>query len=284
MIERIKGKAKELLQNKVVDCVIGYERATDGINARPLFAYSPEEINRFIFDKTCVHNLSKYLLDRRNKTTGIVVKPCDSRAINVLLNEKQLERNKVFIIGVVCGGVVKTNWGVANNELEWRCQKCRQHTPPVYDYLVGDPIPEDTSPSSYEDLSELELKTPDKRWEYWQQHFNRCIRCYGCRQVCPGCYCIECFADRLDPMWVGIRIAPSENRVWHTIRAYHLASRCIDCGECERVCPVNIPLMKLNHRFEKEVLQSFRFMAGMDSQIQPPFLTFKKEDSLDVLK
>jgi ferredoxin len=266
-----------------VECVIGYERATDGIGARPLFVYEPEEADRLIFDSTCVHNLVKYLLNRKDRATAVVVKPCDSRAINLLVSENQIKRDKVFVIGVVCQGVVQVKWNQPSETLQSRCQSCPQHTPVVYDFLVGEPVAEQPlAAEPYADVAEIESKPALERLHFWQEHFSRCIRCYACRQVCPGCYCVECFVERLDPLWVGIRIAPSENNVWNTIRAFHLAGRCIGCGECERVCPMNLPLMLVNRKLEKEVWELFRFQAGMSADTPPPLLTFKKDEKIGI--
>jgi len=80
---------------------------------------------------------------------------------------------------------------------------------------------------------------------------------------------------------VGIRIAPEENELWQTIRSFHLAGRCIGCNECERVCPVDIPLSLLNRKLEKDVKELFAFQAGLDPEEQPPFATFKKEEKLE---
>lgn len=281
--QQIRDKAKELLDSGAVECVIGYERATDGVNARPLFAYEPEELDKLIFDQTCTHNLVKYLLNKKDQATAVVVKPCDSKALNLLLNEKQIQREKVFIIGVVCPGIVETKWNQVSQTLQARCQLCRQHTPLIYDFLVGEPPVEELPPAEpYADVAEIEAKSKAERQALWSEQFNHCIRCYACRQVCPGCYCSECFVEQLDPLWVGIKIAPSENQVWQTIRAFHLAGRCIGCNECERVCPMNIPLSLLNRKLEKEVQELFEFQAGLSAEAVPPFATFKKEEKLGV--
>ncbi len=280
--QQIGEKARELLSSGVVECVIGYERATDGVTARPLFVYGVEDVDRLIFDDTCIHNLTRYLLNRRDKNTAVVAKPCDSRAINLLLNEKQIEREKVFIIGVACQGVVETRWNQAGETLQARCQLCSQHTPVVYDFLVGEAPPEQPPPEAYADVLEMEARSAAEREAFWQEQFDRCIRCYACRQVCPGCYCSECFVEQLDPLWVGIRIAPAENQIWNTIRAFHLVGRCIGCNECERVCPLNIPLSLLNRKLEKEVWELFGFQAGMSAEAVPPFATFEKEEKLGI--
>ena len=128
-----------------------------------------------------------------------------------------------------------------------------------------------------------EAESLEERRSFWMSQFVRCIRCYACRQACPGCYCFaQCFVEQLDPQWVGIRISPGENEVWHTIRAFHLAGRCISCNECERVCPVDIPLSLLNRKLEKEVLQLFGFRTGMSADAVPPFATFNKEEKLGI--
>ena len=109
LVKQIRGKARNLLEEGAVEGVIGYERASDGVTSRPLFVYDPSDTEQFIFDETCAHNLVKYLLNKKGKKMAVVVKPCDSRAINLLLNEGQIERDRVFIIGVGCPGMVETD-------------------------------------------------------------------------------------------------------------------------------------------------------------------------------
>lgn len=277
--QQIQEKAKELLESKAVECVIGYERASDSVTARPLFAYEPGEVDKLMFDHTCTHNLVRYLLNKKDNKIAIVVKGCDSKALNLLLNEKQIQRDEIFVIGVVCPGIAETKWNQVGEKLQLRCQLCRQHTPLIYDFLIGEPLEEPPAISeTFSDVAEMEAKSTKEKHDFWTDNLSRCIRCYACRQVCPGCYCSECFADQLDPPWVGIRIAPSQNRMWQSIRSFHLAGRCISCNECERVCPVNIPLSLLNRKLEKEVKELFDFQAGLSAEVVPPFATFKKEE------
>ncbi|MGQ9546472.1 MAG: 4Fe-4S binding protein [Dehalococcoidia bacterium] len=278
LLQQIRDKARSLLEDGTVEGVIGYERAGDGITARPFFAYSPSDSERLIFDETCTHNLVKYLLGKKSRKMAVVVKPCDSRAVNLLLNERQIERDKVFIIGVTCPGVVETSWNQKSERLQPRCRSCQLTKPLVYDALVVTETARQAEKETYPDILEAEARSVGTRREFWREQFSRCIRCYACRQVCPGCYCPVCFAERLEPLWVGIRIAPEENTLWQTMRSFHLAGRCIGCNECERVCPVDIPLSLLNRKLEKDVKQLFAFQAGLDPEESPPFATFKKEE------
>ncbi len=284
LIQQIRDKARNLLQEGTVEGVIGYERAGDGLTSRPFFAYDSSAVERLVFDETCTHNLVKYLLNKKGKRMAVVVKPCDSRAINLLLNEKQVERDRVFIIGVSCPGVVETNWSHKGETLQARCRSCQLTKPLVYDVLLGREMLRKAEEETYFDIREAEAESVATRREFWQEQFSRCIRCYACRQVCPGCYCPVCFAERLEPLWVGIRIAPEENTLWQTVRTFHLAGRCIGCNECERVCPVDIPLSLLNRKLEKDVKKLFAFQAGLDPEEPPPFATFKKEEMLEFEK
>jgi ferredoxin len=67
-------------------------------------------------------------------------------------------------------------------------------------------------------------------------------------------------------------IEVNEKRAFHLGRAYHLAGRCIGCDECERVCPVGIPISLLNRMLADEMAASFDHHAGYT--IAPsPFIT-----------
>ncbi len=272
LTEEVRRIARELLQSGQVTRVIGYEEGKRGA-VRPLVARTVEEAGRLVFDERCVHNLALYLLDCKPHdnapwpAVAVVLKPCDARALNVLSLEHQVDRGQVYVIGVACGGVGKAP-----------CAACPDRVPPTYDVLVGEPPGESPAPTEPDPLAQLEALTPGERRAFWSQQWARCIRCYACRQVCPMCYCEVCIAEKLDPAWESIAIAPPENEFYHVLRAYHLTGRCIECGECERVCPMGIPVYLYQRYVAGEVQRTFAFRAGMDAETPAPFMTFCKEE------
>jgi len=291
----IRDKARELLASGQVSCVIGYERGTRG-RARPAFIYGPEEIGRLIWSPECTHNLVTYLRqklhpgkdghkDGQGKPVAIVVKPCDSRAINVLLAENQFNREQVHVIGVVCDGIHEASQGITSGPvtpldqahqpiLQSRCRECADRVPVVYDTLVGEAPKTRSQPAV--DLSpallQLQNMSPNQRLEYWLSQFDRCIRCYACRQVCPMCDCPTCLFERDDSLWTGMGIGLNEKRTFHLGRAFHLAGRCIGCNECERVCPMEIPISLLNMYLAQEVKNAFGYRPGL-VPTPSPFVT-----------
>ncbi len=270
MQDQIRAHARELLSGHQVQCVIGYERGTHG-QARPAFIYHAEDADRLIWDQSCTHNLVTYLHDKKKPRrrgeepphVGIVVKPCDSRALNVLLSEGQIERERIYVIGVACEGITNSD-----GQLQARCSRCGERTPVVYDVLVGEP-PQVEVHDDFADVAELERMSPQERLAFWLKQYDRCIRCYACRQVCPGCYCTVCMFERDDSLWTGMAINVKEKEAFHLGRAYHLAARCVECNECERVCPMELPLSLLNRKLAQEVREMFGFRAGIEPVKSP---------------
>lgn len=239
---------------------------------------------------------------------GLIVKGCDSRAVVQIIQEKGLKREDVVLIGVPCPGIIdpkKINAKFPNqmknvdvNEdgekflikvdgathnipkdeiLFEKCKHCENPNPVIYDILIGKEV-QTLKKENYDDIKSLEKKSLKEKWEYWEKQFEKCIRCYACRNACPMCYCKECMVDQLSPQWIRRSVNLSENTVWNIMRAYHLAGRCIGCGECERACPMDIPLTKLNKKIERDVKEMFDYMPGMDAEEKPLLAMFKPDD------
>jgi Fe-S oxidoreductase len=149
----------------------------------------------------------------------------------------------------------------------------------VYDLVMGE-VPRAIGREDYSDVARLERMSPAEKLAFWTEAFDRCIRCYACRQVCPACYCPECVAEQLEPPWMSIAIDVPQKQFFHVMRAYHLAGRCSSCNACEEACPMGIPLSLLNRKIAREVQALFDYKTGQDTETIPPLATFRKEEEL----
>ena len=285
----LREEAGKLLTAGAVEMVIGYGRGHGGDGARPLFAKSPGDADGLIFNDSCVHNLATYLsrepcrqIMLRGGKVGVVAKGCDARAIVVLLQEGQISRDRVHIIGMVCSGVRRA--GAQDDEKAFKCRNCGVRTPPVYDTLVGDPpgaVALDGDP--LEDVREIASLSRRERWDFWTEHLSRCIKCYACREACPMCYCETCITERSEPQWIDRASHLRGALAYHLIRAMHLAGRCVSCGECGRACPMDIPVDLISRYLAAEVEEAFDYRTGMDPDQTPVFRTYGEDDPGDFI-
>ncbi len=262
-------KARRLLADGLAKVIIGYERLSDGRIA-PAFVTRPEDCERLVFDEQCYANLTNYLIKPEVREIGraaIVSKGCDNRAINVLIREARLKREEIYVLGVECPGMDKAI-----------CAWCDQKSPVTYDDFIpaASPPPPPNPPAD-----PLEAMTPEERWNYWMAEFSRCIRCYACRQVCPICHCKRCLAEKNQPQLIDSSPHPRGNLVWNLTRAFHMVGRCVECGECERACPMGIPLHRLSHSMRQLVREGFEFVPGMDTETPPPLGDYREDDKED---
>lgn len=281
LVRPLREEARRLLAEKRVHCVIAYESGPGG-RIRPAFLYEPPDAERLIWGPECVHNLTVYLHNKKKPRrrgeepprVGIVVKPCDSRTLNVLFAERQIERERVFAIGVACEGLV----GKDGRPMT-KCGRCTDRVPVVYDILLGEPPSVEPAPDDWSDLAPIEAMTPRERLAFWLWEFDRCIRCYACRQVCPGCYCPTCAFERDDGLWADMGIEVPQKLIFHLGRAFHLAGRCGECDECERVCPMGLPLSLLNRRLVREIETLYGYRAGREEALTPLLFELGSEGS-----
>jgi len=127
-----------------------------------------------------------------------------------------------------------------------------------------------------EELAKLKEMDMDKRFEYWTQHFSQCIKCYGCRDACPLCYCTHCVLEADRGMVSGGEIPP--HIMFPMIRIAHVMDSCVNCGQCQDVCPMEVPLARLIFMLNKELGGIFRYTPGMDPEAIPPLRTIIDEE------
>jgi NAD-dependent dihydropyrimidine dehydrogenase PreA subunit len=276
IIEELRDHAGNLLESGRVGCVIGYELGWRG-KIRPVFIQDAEKVNRLVWNDRCVHNLVRYIkeqLDQTKHRVAVVVKPCDSKTINVLLAENRFVRDEVHVIGIACGGMVEETSanGDQHVALQTRCVNCDFAKPVLFDELIGNPAERHAGRKGDDKgvgFSWLEDASARQRMDFWLRQFDRCIRCYACRQACPICDCPTCLFEREDSLWVGSRAETREKRTFHLGRAYHLAGRCVGCNECERVCPMEIPIGLLNEHLAQEMEAGYQHRAGYEQVLSP---------------
>jgi formate dehydrogenase subunit beta len=314
MQDKLREIVGQLLDGEDMAYFIGYGEGAEGHRVVPCFVADKSEAEKLVWGPLCVQNLSKYVLrgkDLEGKV-GVLVKGCDARAIVELVKQNQIDRERVVVVGVPCQGQVDLRklgrvLGPAveqvscvedagdeflvtvGNEpqriakkdvLPDKCFHCRHPVAFDYDFTLGDVVPFEIEAEEpeYAAVEELEGLPLEERRAFWQKQFGRCIRCNACREVCYACYCEECLFDRNVPRWLDRPALLPENELYHLIRAVHLAGRCIDCGECERVCPMNIPLSRLYKKVQKDVAELFDYEAGMETESVPPLVNIELDD------
>lgn len=146
------------------------------------------------------------------------------------------------------------------------------------EYLSKNPQP---SIGVEEELAAVMKMNSSDRWKYWMEKFQACTKCYACRAVCPMCYCASCTTECNNPQWIPVAPSPLGNLEWNIMRAMHLAGRCVGCGECDTVCPVNIPLNIINQSLTNKISDAF---GVDDGKTKYALNTFKPEEKVDFIK
>ncbi|MDD2734010.1 MAG: 4Fe-4S dicluster domain-containing protein [Desulfuromonadaceae bacterium] len=291
----IQTEAQRILAAGLVTAIVGYAASRRNGSTQPIIVTDAAAAEKLIFTPASVNNLALYLTKAKKEIPkkgkiGIVVKGCDLKAIVGLMGEAQLKRNDLYLIGVPCAGVlastVQPSTALTADTIASKCTECDARLPSDCDYVPNVQLP--TQPQlagKYAvEIARLEALTPAERWAYWKEQFAKCIKCYACRQVCPFCFCEQCLCDRNKPQMVDTTPRPAGNTAWHIVRAMHLAGRCAGCAECERVCPMDIPLNLLNRKMAKELKELYDYEAGFEVNDKGPLTTYTDKDDQSFIK
>ena len=110
VIDIMKKRAIQLLNEGVVDRVLGWKAGEFDYDQSPAVFSSVESLDGLVYDSFSGPNLSKYLIEETKKDGKILafLKPCDTYSFNQLIKEHRIDRSKVYVIGVECGGKVDT--------------------------------------------------------------------------------------------------------------------------------------------------------------------------------
>ncbi len=315
-LDELKEQIRRALPD--LDMVIGWEQGFDAMHATPLFIRTEKDVDRLIWSPLCVHSLGTYLTGITRtptaKKVGLVVKGCDSRAIVQLTQERMIPRENIVLFGLGCTGcldIVRLS-----NQLEKdgkyaedmrgvsvcgdsvdvvldgesvqypfddvcleKCLTCRFPNALETEHFAGEQVPVNPRRDKVPSLEAFEALSLEERFTFWQEQMRRCVRCYACRNTCPMCVCRDhCISTSRNPHWVSQEASASENFMFQMIHTLHLAGRCIECGECQRACPVELPIMLLRHTMAHAVRDAFGYESGTDSEATPPLLTYKIDE------
>lgn len=305
-------RASELLSDGTADRVLGWKAGELDYDITPAVFNSSEELEKdFVWGDFCGANFSKYLIKETQKGEGkvlVFLKPCDTYSFNQLLTEHRFDREKVYAVGIPCDGMldvtkiksladgissVKSEGNTVKIEtlydgtisekrddlLSDRCVHCKSKKHVSYDELLGDDG-DVLDSGRFDEVEKIEKMTADERFAFWQGELSRCIRCNACRDVCPACTCEKCVFDNPNSGVENKAAANSfEDSMFHIIRAFHVAGRCTDCGECSRVCPQHIPLHLLNRKFIKDIDNFYgEYQAGETVGSRAPIVNYSQDD------
>ena len=309
--QKMLERAKALLQSGEVARVIGWKKGDFCFDPSPATFETVEELDGFVYNWFCGANLSKYLIQESKKEgkTAVFLKPCDTYSFNQLVKEHRVVRENIHVIAVEClakldvekikaqGVSAITDVEVNGKEVKVsslygettlykpdvvlsKCATCQKTHQVKDEEIILHERPE-RDVNRFEEVEKLEAMTPDERFAFWKEQLSKCIRCNACRNVCPACSCIKCVFDN-PASGVSAKANDSdfEEKLFHIIRAFHVAGRCTDCGECSRVCPQNIPLHLLNRKFIKDIDGLYgEYQAGETSEGKTPLTSYTESDS-----
>jgi len=314
-MQEIITRAKELLENGTVVRVLGWKKGDFDYNPEPAYFNNAEELENFVYNGFCGANLSKMMIEvsKLEGKTLVCLKPCDTYSFNQLIKEHRVDREKAYIIGVGCKGKldierikakgikgiesvsgaeltdacdvlnIKTIYGDATcdfaDAMLERCHVCKGKEHVIFDEVIGESR-ETNDAERFAEVEKIEAMSPEEKFEFFKNELSKCIRCNACRNVCPACSCRKCVFDstKFDSAQKA-NVDSFEEKMFHIIRAFHVAGRCTDCGECSRVCPQGIPLHLFNRKFIKDINEFYGdFQAGADSETKGPLTDFTFDD------
>lgn len=195
--------------------------------------------------------LIELLREYPERRFAVLVRGCDQRALVELSKLEQVDLDRVVMVGLACS--------------EEEAKECGCRTPYPTEVDLGQRV---EPASSREVIEEVEALSEGERLRFWEEHFSRCIKCYGCRNVCPMCFCEDCALE--NPQLVDPGTVPPEFPSFHLIRALDMAGRCVDCGLCEEACPAGIPLRSLYRRMQEVMEERFGYRPGEDPERRNP--------------
>jgi ferredoxin len=255
LLEEIRAHVAKKLGE--LDGVVALRRTTQG--TAPHLFQDGDDVSHLALEPRYPLASVVSLLQKRfpEARFGVVARGCDSRALVEMAKRAQIDPDRLYLLGAACTAE--------------EAQECYCAAPvpdagqwPAADVL-GEPV-EGVEPNPM--VAEYEKMTLEERRAFWRQQFLKCIKCYGCRDICPECFCEACSLE--DPLWVERGVLAPDFPMFHLIRAMHMASRCVSCRQCELACPAHIPLTVLYDLIVQDVGRILGYDPGAELEVAPP--------------
>ena len=261
----MQEQVREWLEQDKVDIFLGYKQ----IQGHPLpHCFTKDNLDeigdlivgnaRYSLEKMA----TKIAAEHPELKIGLLVRDCNQRALNVLYVWNQLRPDNIETISVNCCP--------SNLKEHGDCSYLEPEKAAPLKRMIG--IDNNMDVKSAEEFSQ------EDRHKRWMYEFQKCLKCYGCRDVCPVCFCKECSLEHKDLIATGS--VPPEVPIFHLVRAVHMGGRCIDCGLCEDSCPVDISLRLLYRKVNDIVSDVFDYKTGTSAD-QSPFNMLGEEVTLE---
>ena len=201
----MNAKVKRWLEEGIVDLFLGYKMVMGHPLPHCFVKEKKEEVDdliigssRYSLEKIATH-ISAAKPDIK---IGMLARDCNQRALNVLYIWNQLNPDNVKTVNVNCCP--------SNLKEHGDCSYLEPETPGIYKQQVG--VDNTHRPQDIERCDQPE------RLSRWMYEFQKCIKCYGCRNICPVCFCQECSLEHKE--LVGTGALPPE------VPVFHLVGRC----------------------------------------------------------
>lgn len=312
---KVLDRVRQLMADGTVAKVVGWKKGEFFYDCAPSVFETVESLDDLVYDSFCASNLSKYMIKNSVLPEGqtgkvlVLLKPCDTYSFNQLLTEHRIQRDNVYILGVGCEGMVdiekvkaqgikgitgasekdgiltvETVYGnkdvAVKDVLVNKCETCKGKAHVIYDELISENEDEGPAGDRFEGVRALEAMTSEERFAFWKAELSKCIRCNACRNACPACSCRKCvFDNNASGIASKANTDSFEEKMFHIIRAFHVAGRCTDCGECTRVCPQGIPLHLFNRKYIKDINEFYGdYSAGETAGQRGPLINFTLND------
>lgn len=240
-----------------LDGVIGLRQTPDGNVAPHLFTEAAQVDDLVLEPRYAMPEVLRLVQAAYPEAQlGIVLRGCEERGLVETAKHNKVSLDRVQGIGLNCTSEY--------------AQACRCARPYVGVWVDGPVIGERVEGVNDVWIEEFLARPQAERLDFWRHEFDRCIKCYACRNACPQCFCEHCTLD--EEIWVEQGIIPPPFPSFHLIRALHTVAKCVGCRECELACPAEIPLTILYSLLRRDVLELFGYDTGVDLEAMPPLL------------